>query len=147
MASIITSISLDPETADIRDRLIAQYGFSKWIRECLYRYAAVQGETTHSQDEDARIRGLCNGLLVPPCRLCWPEGPPSREGWIEWRMGSETKPKPKHAYFALPDAEPENKRQKGWGDGMPRYGTAIPDDPVPAKVKPGLLPRFILWLI
>ena len=130
MASIITSISLDPETADIRDRLIAQYGFSKWIRECLYRYAAEQGETTHRQHEDARIRGLCNGLLVPPCRICWPGGPPSCDGWIAWRMGSEVKPEPEHAYFALPDAKSEKKRKTA-----------------PAKVKPGLLTRFILWLI
>ena len=130
MASIITSISLDPETADIRERLIAQYGFSKWIRECLYRYAAEQGETTHRQHEDARIRGLCNGMLVPPCRICWPGGPPSRDGWIAGRMGSETKPEPEHAYFTLPDAKSEKKRQTA-----------------PAKVKPGLLTRFILWLI
>ena len=130
MVSIITSISLDPETAEIKDRLISHYGFSKWIRECLRRHAAEQGEVQHSQDEEARIRGLCNGLLVPPCRVCWPQGPPSRDGWIDWRMGSETKPEPRVPYFALPEAPAHEERKKA-----------------PAKVKPGLLTRFIMWLI
>jgi hypothetical protein len=130
MVSIITSISLDPETASIKDRLIASYGFSKWIRECLRRYAAEQGEAQHSQDEEGRVRGLCNGLLVPHCRVCWPEGPPSREGWIDWRMGSETKPEPRVAHFALPKAPTEKKRQQ-----------------TPGRNNPGLLTRFYRWLI
>jgi hypothetical protein len=132
MVSIITSISLDAETMDIKDRLIANYGFSKWVRECLRRYAAENGEATHPQPEDMRIRGLCNGLLVPHCRLCWPMGPPTRDDWIEWRMGRlEQQPQPRVAYFALPDTPAKKKRDKA-----------------PAKeTTRGLLSRFLKWLL
>lgn len=130
MTSIITSISLDPETLKIRDQYIANYGFSKWIRESLRRYAAAHGPQTHTHPVEQRVRGLCNGMRNPACVICWPQGSPSVDDWAMWRLGKlEKRPEPRVPYFALPDADPEDKRKK-----------------TPPKVKRGLIRRLWAWL-
>lgn len=135
MVSIITSIALDAETADIKSRLIAHYGFSKWIRECLRRYAAEQGEQHHTHEEQYRVRGLCNGVARPLCTICWPEGAPSREHWLEWLGGElSVRPPPRTPYFQLPDAAPFSSAQ-------------LLKKPDRKSEKVGLLRRLLRFLI
>lgn len=131
MASIITTVALDPDTADIKNRMIAHYGFSAWVRECLRRFAAEQGEQTHTHDEGSRIRGLCNGMTKPVCMICWSRGPPSRDDWMRWREGElENQPDPAVPFFTLPDQDTEKQGNKA-----------------PTKRRPGIIRRFIRWLI
>ena len=139
MASIITSISLDAETLEIKNRVIANYGFSKWIRECL-READAQSNPTHTTEELARIGGLCNGMKKPACVICWPEGAPSAAGWKAWaqidhtspikrRRPSAEKPRIVKATLADYDAHSEGKKT------TTRH-----------RSKKGLIRRFIAWL-
>ena len=87
MARIIKSVSLDPRTAMIASRM---GNFSAFVRECLIQYDDHYSENTnHSQDEEFRTGGLCNGRLSPHCRVCYPHGPPGREAWLAYRADPE----------------------------------------------------------
>jgi len=139
MASIITSISLDLETVEIKDRVIANYGFSRWIRECL-READAQANPAHTTEEEHRIGGLCNGMKKPACVICWPEGAPTSAGWKEWISIDHTSPvkrrrpsaeKPRIIKAGLADSDARTERQKT----TPRR-----------RAKVGLIRRFIRWI-
>jgi hypothetical protein len=75
-----TSVSLDPETAEIADRI---GNFSAFVRDCLRRWNAYD-LGIHLQPERAEID---LGKKCFPrhkkgcCKLCWPDGPPSHDDW------------------------------------------------------------------
>lgn len=138
MASIITSISLDAETLEIKNRVIANYGFSRWIRECL-READAQSNPTHTTEEDARIGGRCNGMAKPACVICWPLGAPSHNDWIAYREEARfvafpqepSAEKPRIVKATLADGETQSEGKKT----TTRH-----------RSKKGLIRRFIAWL-
>jgi len=138
MASIITSISLDAETMEIKERVIAHYGFSRFIRMCLHE-ADAMANPAHTTEEEHRIGGLCNGMQKPACVICWPLGAPSHNDWIAYRKEAEIVAFPKHPSAQKPriikaaltesNADSEGKKT------TPRR---------PAEK--GLIRRFILWI-
>jgi hypothetical protein len=84
MTSIIKSISLDAKTARIAKRVP---NFSKFVRECLLRWDAIQ------RSPDCPVERLGHPLVgdhcIPaPTRIClkhWPNGRPTQEDWCEFR--------------------------------------------------------------
>jgi len=138
MASIITSISLDAETMEIKDRVIANYGFSKFVRTCLHE-ADAMSNPTHTTEEDHRIGGLCNGMQKPVCVICWPLGAPSHNDWIAYRKEAEFVAFPEHpsahkqriVKAALTESDAESERQKTTSR---------------RAEKKGLIRRFIRWI-
>jgi len=79
--SHITSISLDPESAHLAQRMKREgKNFSKFVRECLHLY--------YREDSDAHVGDQhswydCDPFCVPTrkhyCRTCWPVGAPALE--------------------------------------------------------------------
>lgn len=89
MSSIIRSISLDEQTAVIAKSIP---NFSRFVRECLLRYHAVDHEGICPTET---IEGqLTHDLCVPaPGRLClkhWPHGNPTLSDWKIFREMMET---------------------------------------------------------
>ena len=85
MSSIIRSISLDEQTAVIAKSVP---NFSRFVRECLLRYHAVEHEPGCPVE---RIEGeLVHDLCVPGAtRVClkhWPKGLPSMDDWKKFRL-------------------------------------------------------------
>lgn len=84
MSSIVRSISLDPPTAKIAQRIP---NFSKFCRECLLRWDAIQ------RSPDCPVERMDHPLVgdhcIPaPTRIClkhWPEGTPRMDDWREFR--------------------------------------------------------------
>ena len=84
MSSIVRSISLDPKTANIAQRIP---NFSKFCRECLLRWDSIQ------RSPDCPVEKLEHPLVgdhcIPaPTRIClkhWPNGNPRLEDWREFR--------------------------------------------------------------
>lgn len=139
MASIITSISLDAETMEIKDRVIANYGFSKFVRSCL-READAMANPTHTTVEAGRVAGYCNGLVRPACVICWPDGGPSGTDWLAFRSaerrvaGSGEKPsaqKQRIVKAALAESDAKREGQK---------------TPTNRRGQKGLIRRFIGWI-
>ena len=139
MASIITSISLDAETMEIKDRVIANYGFSKFVRTCL-READAMANPTHTTEESARVGGFCNGLHIPPCVICWPLGAPSGTDWLAFARaerrvaGSGSRPsaqKQRMVKAVLTESDADDEGQK---------------TPTRRPAKKGLIRRFIRWI-
>jgi len=79
MASIITTISLTPETKAIASQLP---NFSGWIQGQLLLEASSWGQTSHTQPEEYRKGGLCNPLHKTLCLECWPQGRPLKVDWF-----------------------------------------------------------------
>lgn len=80
MSSIIKSISLDPQTADLAQRIP---NFSKFVRECLIRHHFTkEGVNLQCMREDDESP-LCNPFSVVKgrCVSCWPAGPPPHDAW------------------------------------------------------------------
>lgn len=81
MASIIKSISLDPQTAQLASQVP---NFSRFVRECLIRHHLDSGGEwgqCKRVDEEAK---LCIPTVKPRCMKCWPGGPPSPEAWSDY---------------------------------------------------------------
>jgi len=133
MVSIITSISLDPETVEIKNRCVGGHQFSRFVRACL-RELDAQVSQSHTQVEEARINGVCNGLLKPACVICWPDGAPSGAGWREYRMGG-----------VLPSAE--KKRVVKSTMTHDYAGSESKQTPTRKSAQKGLIRRLLAWLI
>ena len=76
LTSIIKSISLDPQTAELARNVP---NFSRFVRECLIRHHLKDGGEwglckRESQDEKLP-------MIKPRCLKCWPAGPPAQEDW------------------------------------------------------------------
>jgi len=133
MASIITSISLDERTMEIKNRCVGSHQFSRFVRACLTELDA-QVSATHTQAEEARVNGVCNGLLKPACVLCWPDGAPSGEAWRKYRFGGGE----------IPSAEKQRIVKSTFTHD---YAQKESKDAATSKATKGLLRRFIAWLI
>ena len=87
MPSIIKSISLDPQTA----QLAAQVpNFSRFDRECLIRHHLEDGGKwglCKREDEDSK---LCLPMVKPRCLKCWPAGKPPHEAWVAYVRKPQT---------------------------------------------------------
>lgn len=78
---IIKSVSLDPGDAKIVED--SDMNFSKFVRECLRRYAQLNDTTKHAAEKVRERIGVC-----PPrshCPLCWPNGTPTDFDWKLFR--------------------------------------------------------------
>jgi hypothetical protein len=80
----ITTVALDEETAELANQIP---NFSEWVRSQIRQEAGKAGVGTHSQDPKHRVRGKCNPMGKNPCRVCWPEGAPSKDDWLMFREG------------------------------------------------------------
>jgi len=83
MSSIIKSISLDPQTAELASRIP---NFSRFVRECLIRHHFTkEGVNLRCMREDDDSR-LCNpySTVKGRCMSCWPAGPPPHEAWTTY---------------------------------------------------------------
>tara|TARA_Y100000310_G_C20688747_1_gene820802 strand:- start:1096 stop:1566 length:471 start_codon:yes stop_codon:yes gene_type:complete len=105
MASIIKSISLDPQTAQLASQVP---NFSRFVRECLIRHHLACGgawaKCERENDEDK----LCLPMKTPRCLKCWPAGPPPREAWTTYVRAPRThdpygKPLGKYTRTVNPD--------------------------------------------
>lgn len=134
MASIITSISLDEETNEIRERVVGHYRFSAFVRASL-RELDAQCSPTHTTDETARHHGLCNGLFKPVCVICWPDGAPSRAAWLAFVTNGAEKP----------SAEKQRVVKSNFTHDY--TGNESKRTTPPKKSSKGLLRRFLAWLI
>ena len=80
--SHITSISLDPDSARLAQRMKREgKNFSKFVRECLHLYYREEGQECLEQNQISwkDCEPFCNPTASHYCRQCWPIGPPSRE--------------------------------------------------------------------
>ena len=76
----IRSVSLDDYTAQIAERMP---NFSSFVREALESYAAEAGQGVHTQAPANRMHGeKCNPMGKKLCKICWPNGRPSRDDWF-----------------------------------------------------------------
>jgi len=81
MTSIIKSISLDPQTAQLAQNVP---NFSRFVRECLIRHHLSKGGEwglCKREDEESK---LCLPMKKPRCLKCWPAGPPPGEAWTAY---------------------------------------------------------------
>lgn len=84
MKRYTTSVALDEETAEL---VVHIPNFSEWVRNQIRKEAGQAGVGVHRQDPQYRIRGKCNPMGKNCCRLCWPEGAPSKDEWLLYREG------------------------------------------------------------
>tara|TARA_R100001163_G_scaffold59427_1_gene48186 strand:- start:412 stop:825 length:414 start_codon:yes stop_codon:yes gene_type:complete len=78
----IRSVSLDDYTAQIAERMP---NFSAFVREALESYAAEAGQGVHTQAPANRTHGeKCNPMGKKLCKICWPDGRPSRDDWFHY---------------------------------------------------------------
>mgnify|MGYP003147654589 CR=1 FL=1 len=78
----ITSISLDPETARLAQRMKREgKNFSKFVRECLHLYYREDngGEHYGEKVEWFDCEPFCWPTRKHFCRVCWPTGTPAIE--------------------------------------------------------------------
>ena len=86
--SHITSISLDPEAAELAQRMKREgKNFSRFVRECLFVYYSEE-QTECTDNAPWVIHGcgspdvrLCRPSRRYPCRRCWPKGIPHQQDW------------------------------------------------------------------
>ena len=84
LSSIIKSISLDPQTAQISKGIP---NFSRFVRECLLRYDALHREPI-CQVERMEYELTHDRCIPNPERICmkhWPYGPPKMKDWRLFR--------------------------------------------------------------
>ena len=85
--SIVKSVSLDPQTAELATRIP---NFSRFVRECLIRhFIDGGGEWVQCKREDDGAK-LCLPMKQPRCMKCWPCGPPPQEAWIAYCRAPRT---------------------------------------------------------
>mgnify|MGYP001243475088 FL=1 len=84
MRRFTTTVALDEETAELVQQIP---NFSEWVRNQLRQEAGKAGVGTHTKDPKHRVRGKCNPMGKNPCRVCWPEGAPSKDDWFAFRKG------------------------------------------------------------
>jgi len=83
LSSIIKSISLDPQTAELASRIP---NFSRFVRECLIRHHYTkEGINIQCMREDDESQ-LCNpySTVKGRCVSCWPAGPPPNPAWSSY---------------------------------------------------------------
>jgi len=138
MASIITSISLNEETLEIKNRVVGHYQFSKFVRACLMELDA-QVSPTHTTHEDSRVHGLCNGLYKPVCVICWPDGAPSRADWKAFATTSG------NGSVEQPSAEKQRVVKSNFTHDY--TGSESKQTPTRKSAQKGLIRRLLAWLI
>lgn len=87
MSSIIKTISLDPQTAQLAKNIP---NFSRFVRECLIRHFLHEGGSygqCKREDDDAK---LCLPMVAPRCMKCWPAGPPPHDAWVAYVKKPQT---------------------------------------------------------
>jgi len=100
LSSIIRSISLDEQTAVIAKSVP---NFSRFVRECLLRYHAVEHEA--GCPVESLGGALKNGFCTPGrgrfCLKHWPSGLPDLEDWKKFQ--DMMKCNPKRLYESYPE--------------------------------------------
>ena len=79
--SHITSISLDPESARLAQRMKREgKNFSKFVRECLHLYSREDSDDhVGNQTRWYDCEPFCDPTRNHYCRTCWPTGAPALE--------------------------------------------------------------------
>ncbi len=81
---VVKSISLNEDTAPLA---AAKVNFSAWVRKALLDEAALSRRKHPDGGNDHHIAmrpsmGVCWPFHAKGCcHLCWPDGPPTEEGW------------------------------------------------------------------
>ena len=102
MTKVVKSISLDERTAPLANE---KSNFSRWVREqlleeiqytipCVYFEIEIEGRKIWNEtfekwgkEPNKVIKEICNGQRKPPCKKCYPEGPPKQEDWLQYTRG------------------------------------------------------------
>jgi len=80
---IIRSVSLDKDTDAIRAKRVPN-NFSRFVRDQLKELEAQRRDTHINVIGEGFLR-FCNPFHAKGlCRMCWPDGPPMREDWLEY---------------------------------------------------------------
>jgi len=124
--NFITTVSLDEETAELVEHIP---NFSEWVRNQLRQEAGKAGVGRHTHEPKHRIRGKCVPMRKNICRVCWPEGAPSKDDWFAWREGridtidSSYEQRMKHfTQQAFADNVPKKKRSDTIPDNVEQIG-------------------------
>ena len=83
MSRQIKSVSLLPRHMQIAERMP---NFSAFVQEALDSYAAEIGQGVHPYAPENRIHGKCNPMSKQLCKICWAQGRPSRDDWLQFRI-------------------------------------------------------------
>ena len=92
---VVKSISLNEQTAPLA---AGKINFSAWVRQALLDEAAQSRRKRPDGGNDHHIAmrpsvGLCWPFHGDGCcHLCWPDGPPTEEGWQALIQDKRTKP-------------------------------------------------------
>lgn len=78
----VKSVSLMDRHYQIAERMP---NFSSFVQEALDAYAADIGQGTHTYAPENRIHGKCNPMAKHLCKICWPDGRPDRDAWLQFR--------------------------------------------------------------
>tara|TARA_Y100000289_G_C3881876_1_gene129153 strand:+ start:220 stop:702 length:483 start_codon:yes stop_codon:yes gene_type:complete len=99
MPKIVKSISLDEQTAPLAEE---KSNFSMWVRHqlleeisytipCRFFKIKHKGKKIFDEesgswimDDDVIKEEICNGVRKPTCTICYPNGPPHGEDWLDY---------------------------------------------------------------
>lgn len=115
---IIKSVCLDETTEAIRAERIPA-NFSRWVREQLKELENEKREY-HVNVIGVGFLRFCNPFHAKGlCRMCWPDGPPIRQDWLEYvRLSSHARepsaplPQPKPARIKTESVSAEKTGEK-----------------------------------
>ena len=78
----VKSVSLQDRHYEIAERMP---NFSAFVQDALDSYAANIGQGHHTQSPENRMHGeKCNPMGAQFCKVCWPDGRPSRDDWFKY---------------------------------------------------------------
>jgi len=88
LSSRIKTISLDAQTERIVKLRFSSRNFSKFVRECVLRYDALQHEATCPVERIEEVKLPLPFCVPSPSRVClkhWPAGPARLSDWKLYR--------------------------------------------------------------
>lgn len=92
------SVSVTPQVHQLITKHFPVRGqFSAFVRAAVLDHdeLVVLGGGEHTPIESL---GICNGVRRPTCSFCYPEGPPERQNWLEFRKKTDK-------FLQLPDRD------------------------------------------
>lgn len=156
--SIIKSISLTPDTDEIRQRIP---NFSRFVRNCLREWSAMEGGHHTQRNPLDRVPSdntgkehwfsRCNPMHANGCcPICWPFGRPTRDSFRAWRdycqklLAKGTEPDASDIEFIDSALETNEHRVVGYTGPEKKPHKKAEDAVAPVRV--GLIRRFARWL-